>query len=128
MYLQASYALGATDDPTYQLYQAVIEQYGDDVTDVANGTALGGYSAAASLFTAMAGVTGDITPESVTAAIKSMPESDLPAGGGMTFQCGGSASPVLPPVCTNQFLQATLSAGGDATDYQVVDSSDLVQL
>jgi branched-chain amino acid transport system substrate-binding protein len=128
MYLQGSYALGANDDPTYQLYLAVMQQYGDDVSDVENGTALGGYTAAASLFTAMAGVTGDITADSANAAIKAMPESDLPAGGGMTFQCGGSASPVLKPVCTNQFLQATLSAGGDATDYEVVDSSDIVQL
>jgi branched-chain amino acid transport system substrate-binding protein len=128
MYVQSSYALGATDDPTYQLYEAVMQKYGPDVQDVENATAMGGYAAAASLFTALSGITGDITPDTATKAIKSMSEQDMPGGGGMTFKCGGSASALLPPVCTNQFLKATLGDDGLPSKYDVVDSTELVQL
>ena len=128
IHIQSAIALGAADDPTFQLYQAVMEAYGDDVSDVENATAMVGYAAMASLATALDGISGDITPQTVTQAIKSMPEQDLPGGGGMTFRCGGSAYAVLPPVCTNQFLESTLDADGQPSDYQVVDSTDIVQM
>ena len=126
IYLLSTQALGATDDPTYQLYLAVIDAYGDDVSDVANATAFGGYIATASLATALADITGDITPQSAIAAIKAMPESDLPGGAGMTYQCGGSAIESMPAVCSNQWLRTTLDADGQPTDYQPVDSSEIL--
>jgi branched-chain amino acid transport system substrate-binding protein len=128
MYLQSSLTLGAAEDPTYQLYQAVMQTYGDDVEDVENATAMGGYAAAASLFMALDGISGEITPETAIEAIKAMPEQELPGGGGMTYRCGGTAFAVTPPVCTNQWLQATLDADGQPTDYEVVDSTDILQL
>jgi hypothetical protein len=36
--LTSTIALGATDDPTFELYEAVIDAYGDDVRDVDNAT------------------------------------------------------------------------------------------
>jgi branched-chain amino acid transport system substrate-binding protein len=119
-YITSAIALGATDDPTFQLYLAIIDAYGQDVTDVENATSMGGYVAMSSLLTSLEGATGDITRESVIETIGSMSESDLPGGGGITFQCGGSASPDLPAVCTNQSLRTRLDAEGRATTYEVV--------
>lgn len=119
-------AVGATDDPTYQLYQAVMSTYGDEVGDIDNLTSMGGYAAVASLATALADLSGDITIESVMEAIRAMPESDYPGGAGMTYQCDGAADPALPPVCTNQWLRTTLDADGNPTDYTVEDSTDLL--
>jgi branched-chain amino acid transport system substrate-binding protein len=122
-YITSAIALGATDDPSFQLYLAVIDAFGEDVTDVENATSMGGYVAMSSLLTALEGASGEITRESVVETIKSMPESDMPGGGGMTFQCGGSADPDLPAVCTNQSLRTRLDAEGRATTYEVVSPS-----
>ena len=126
MYLTASLALGATDDPTYQLYEVVMSTYGADVSDVENATAMGGYTAMAALATSLEGISGDITPETVTEAIKTMPEQELPGGGGVTFQCGGSAVEAQPAVCSNQWLRTQLDADGQPTSYEAVDSTDLL--
>ena len=126
MYLTSSLALGATDDPTYQLYQAVMSEYGDDVGDVENATSMGGYTAMASLATSLEGISADVTRESVVATIKTMPEQELPGGGGMTFRCGGSAVASQPAVCSSQWLRTQLDAEGRPTSYEPIDSTDLL--
>jgi branched-chain amino acid transport system substrate-binding protein len=120
-------ALGDTEDPAYQLYQAVMGEYGQEVEDVDNNVAMGGYTVTASLATAMAGVSGDITPETVAEAIKTMDEADYPGGDGLTFQCGGSVFPSQPAVCSNQSLRATLDAEGNLASYEPIDASDAVE-
>jgi len=120
-------ALGAADDPTYQTYQAVMTAYGDDVTDIDNLIAMGGYAAMASLATALEGLEGEVSSESVMAAIRSMDEAEYPGGGGLTYQCGADADPDIPTVCTNQWLRARLDADGQPTAYTVEDSTDLVR-
>ena len=123
----SSVALGATHDPTYQLYRAVMQTYGDDVRDPSNINAMGAYTVMAALATSLEGISGAITPESVTRTIKAMPERKLPGGGGATFRCGGSAMSSYPAVCTNQWLRATLDADGQPARYEVEDSSDIVE-
>ncbi len=118
----SSLALGAVDDPSYELYKAVMTEYGPDVRDVDNFIAMGGYAAVGSLLAAMQDLTGDVTPETAATAIKSMPESPYPGGGGILFKCGGSAVPTSPAICTNQWLRAELDANGNATTYEVEDS------
>jgi len=122
----ATMAVGATDDPAYQLYQAVMGTYGDDVQDVDNNVAMGGYTVMASVATALAGIEGDITTQSVAEAMKAMDESDYPGAGGVTFQCGGTVFPPQPAVCTNQSLRATLDAQGNLASFEALDSSDAV--
>lgn len=124
--ITSNIALGATDDPTFQLFEAVMDAFGQDVEDVNNATAMGGYVAMGALATSLAEISGDVTPETVAEAIKAMPESELLGGGGMTFQCGGSASADLPAVCTNQSLSTSLDAEGEPTTYEVVDPTDLM--
>lgn len=104
----------------------MIDEYGEDVQDVNNATSMGGYVATSSLLTSLAETRENITPETAIDTIGSMPEADLPGGGGMTFPCGGSADAELPAVCTNQSLRTRLDADGNPTEYEVVDSSDIV--
>lgn len=120
IFVTSTIALGADDDPTFQLYEAVLDTFGEDIQDSANATAMGGYVAMASLLTSLEEIADPVTTESVIEAIKSMPEADVPGGGGMTYQCGGSADPDLPAVCTNQSLRTQLDAEGQPTDYEVV--------
>jgi branched-chain amino acid transport system substrate-binding protein len=119
-------AVGATGDPTWELYQAVMGAYGQNVTDVDGFIAMGGYNAMASLLTAAAAVSGEITPQSVADAAKAMPESTIPGGGGALFRCGGSAYLTQPAVCTNQWLRAELDADGNPSVYSVEDSTELL--
>jgi branched-chain amino acid transport system substrate-binding protein len=123
----ATQAVGATDDPAYELYQAVMAKYGEDVEDVDNALAMGGYTSVASLAIALDGVSGDVTPETAAETIKSMPESDYPGADGLTFRCGGTVFPSQPAVCTNQSLRATLDADGNAASYEPVDSTDVLE-
>jgi branched-chain amino acid transport system substrate-binding protein len=127
MYVTSAIALGATDDPTYQQYQAVMDAYGQDVGDVDNNVPMSGYTVIAALATALGGISGDITPQSVTEAIKAMPDEALPGGGGVTFRCGGSAMATMPSVCSNQWLRASLDAGGQPAGYEAVDSTDILE-
>jgi branched-chain amino acid transport system substrate-binding protein len=122
----SSVAMGATDDPTYQLYQAVMATYGDNVHHVDDPTAMGGYTVIAALATALDDITGDITPETVTTTIKAMPPADLPGGGGVTFQCNGTASTLLPATCTNEWLKTSLDTHGQPTTYEKIDSTDIL--
>jgi len=122
----SSVAMGATDDPTFQLHQAVIATYGDDVRHADDPTTMGGYTTIAALATALDGITGDITPETVTATIKAMPPQELPGGGGVTYQCNGTTSTLLPAVCTNQWLNTTLDNDGQTTTYEKIDSTDIL--
>ncbi|HET6774472.1 MAG TPA: ABC transporter substrate-binding protein [Acidimicrobiales bacterium] len=125
--LTATMAVGATDDPAYQLYQEVMDAYGEDVEDVENALAMGAYTTVASLAAALEGIADDITPEAAAEAIKSMDEADYPGADGLTFQCGGTAFPDQPAVCSNNSLRATLDAEGNPASYEPVDSSDIVE-
>ncbi len=121
----SSLAIGDVDDPSYQLYLAVMDAYGQDVQDVDNFVSVGGYAAVAGLLTALQDLEGEVTHQTVADAIKAMPESPYPAGGGMVYRCGGSAVPTSPAICTNEWLRAVLDADGNPSTYTVEDSTGL---
>jgi branched-chain amino acid transport system substrate-binding protein len=125
-FITSTVALGATDEPTVQLYEAVMDAYGQDVEHIVNAGTMSGYAAMAALLTSLADISGDITPQTVLETIRAMPEAELPAAGGVTFRCDGTADPALPAVCTNQSLRTQLDAQGQPASYEVVDASDLV--
>jgi branched-chain amino acid transport system substrate-binding protein len=122
----ATVAVGATGEPSYEQYLAIMDAYGQDVKDVNNLIPMGAYSAFASLATAAAGVSGDITTQSMAQAIKTMPEAEVPGAAGAVFKCGGSAYPALPAVCSNQWLRTKLDADGKPTTYTVEDSTAIL--
>ncbi len=69
----APLADGATDDPTYQLYLAVMGEYGGGVDDVDGYYAVSGYAAVATVAAALESIEGEITPATVAETIKTMP-------------------------------------------------------
>jgi branched-chain amino acid transport system substrate-binding protein len=118
MYVTATAAVGATDDPGYQLYVAIMEKYTDD-SDIDNGITMGAYVSMASFLTGLEKLKGDVTTESVNSTIKAMDKTLMPGGGGLEYQCGGTAVPATPSVCTSQVLQAKLDAEGKPAEYTV---------
>ncbi len=117
-------AEGATGDPTYDLYLAVMDELGGDVDDI-GGYTLSGYVTMATLGTVLQSLEGEVTPTTAAAAIHAMPESELPVGGGVMIRCDGSAVSDRPAICTNQWLRGVLDADGNPVSYTVEDSSDL---
>jgi len=124
--ITSTMALGAEDDPAYQLYLEVMDTYGEDVEDVPNAAAMGGYTVMSSLAVALQGISGDVTPATAAETIKAMSESDFPGADGLTFQCGGTAFTPQPAVCSNGSLRATLDADGFPASYEAVDSTDIL--
>ncbi len=72
------------------------------------------------------GLSGEVTAATVVEAVRAMPESEYPGGGGVKYRCNGEADPKIPPTCTNQWLRTKLDADGNPTTYTVEDSTDLV--
>jgi branched-chain amino acid transport system substrate-binding protein len=125
-FITSTVALGATDDPTFQLYEAVMDAYGQDIQDAANAGTMAGYAAMGALLTSLADISGEITPQTVLETIRAMPAAELPGAGGVTFRCDGTADPALPAVCTNQSLRTQLDAQGQPASYDVIDASDVL--
>jgi branched-chain amino acid transport system substrate-binding protein len=124
--ITSTMALGAADDPAYQLYLEVMDTYGEDLDDIENAAAMGGYTVMSSLALALQGISGDVTPATAAETIKGMAESDFPGADGLTFQCGGTAFEPQPAVCSNGSLRATLDADGFPASYEAVDSTDIL--
>jgi branched-chain amino acid transport system substrate-binding protein len=100
-----------------ELYRTVMETFGSDI-DTSRATGHGTFTAMAGFAAALEGVSGDITPDTVIAAIKAMPERELPDGGGLTFQCDGEQVPRAPAACVNGSLVTTLDAEMRPTAYE----------
>jgi branched-chain amino acid transport system substrate-binding protein len=107
------------DNPSTRLYEAVVETFGGDI-DTSRITGWNVFITVAGFAAALEEISGDITAETVTAAIKAMPETDLPGAGGVTFQCNGEAFPSAPAVCTRGGLLTTLDENGEPAEYEVV--------
>jgi branched-chain amino acid transport system substrate-binding protein len=94
-----------------------METLGDGI-DTSRATGHGTFTVTAGFAAALEGLSGEITPESITAAIKAMPETELPDSAGLTFQCNGEQNPDQPAVCVNGSLVTTPDADGNPTEYE----------
>jgi branched-chain amino acid transport system substrate-binding protein len=126
IYVTSGVAVGATEDSTYRRYEAVMGAYSHDV-DVENNVSMVGYTVVAGLATSLDGIAGDITAATATETIRSMPEAELPGGGGVMFRCGGSAMAANPALCSNQWLRARLDGEGQPSSYDTVDSTAILE-
>ncbi|ONH25408.1 branched-chain amino acid ABC transporter substrate-binding protein [Pseudofrankia asymbiotica] len=117
MTVAAAFPVGG-DDPSTALYNSVISTYGKNIDPSAT-VGRGMFVTLAGLMTATDGVKGDITPATVNAAIKAMPEKELPGAGGLRFRCNGKAYPESPSVCTRGGLTTTLDDKGEPTGFKV---------
>ncbi|MCM3883863.1 ABC transporter substrate-binding protein [Frankia sp. R82] len=112
------------DNPSTRLYKAVVAAYGKDI-DVDDSGGMNMFAELSAFQTALADIKGDITPATVISTFKSMPEKDIPGGGGLKFRCNGKAYPTRPAVCIRGGLTAKLDGKGHPSAYQVVGYSPI---
>lgn len=103
-----------------QLYGAILDEFGEDDIDptVAEGAFV--FIALAGLDVATMELEGDVTPDAVAAAAKSMEWLEVPGMSGRHIRCNGKAEPELPGICSNAVLYASLDSDGIPSDYEVV--------
>ncbi len=112
-------------DPDFVLYTAVIDKYGDGLDPVGAGTV--SFRSLMNLYVILNQLDGDITPESITKALRS--QVDAPSFSGHPYTCDGDQYPGLPAMCSPQQILAqmddgTLSQLGDWIDVgQIVKDS-----
>jgi branched-chain amino acid transport system substrate-binding protein len=114
-------------DPEVQLYKAVMSTYAPG-TDPNGDVTSGGYAVVLGFARALAGLTGDLTPASVSTALATMAPAPLPLASGVTFQCNGKAVSIAPAICSAGVLIADVSASGQATNYKPFDASEVTKL
>lgn len=115
------------DSEEYQLYQAVMQTYAGDDAELAS-TAPQGYQAIVGFARAMAGLSGEVTADSIRAAFAAMPATAFPLADGLTYQCNGEQVGFAPNFCSTDLLLTTLDADGDATAYTVFDGAEASSL
>jgi len=115
-----------TDDQGVALYQAILDTYAQDkdVPSTKSG-AVGIYMALSSLALVLEGQTADLTSPSIIAAIKAMPEKQIPASGGIGFRCNGKASSLAPAVCAKGSLLTILGDDGEPTTYETLSNTPI---
>lgn len=124
MVLAATAPLG-DDDPSMQQYNAVLEKYGASDVDTDSATPLAVYSAVSGLSLGTQTLEGDVTPESVIAALRAMENEVLPGTGGRYFRCNGKASTNGAATCMTSLLSATLDSDGNAVGYEVLGNTPI---
>ncbi|WP_261567381.1 ABC transporter substrate-binding protein [Frankia gtarii] len=111
------YDVISKDDPEVRRYDAIMGRYAPDTPT--GGYAGIGYQGMMSFIRAAQGIQGDVSPATVTAAIRSAKNVPLPIGHGITFSCDGTALPPLVSVCSSSNIFETFDHG-KATNAQVV--------
>ncbi|MGV9709044.1 ABC transporter substrate-binding protein [Gordonia sp. NPDC003424] len=106
-----------SDKPDSVLYRSVMAQYAPDLSVTGPGSS--GYQTLLGFVRATNSVTGDPTPAALKAALKSSKNVEMPAGGGITFTCNGTAVPQMPSICSSQMLYGTINDQGVPVDLKL---------
>ncbi|MGI5459185.1 ABC transporter substrate-binding protein [Streptomyces sp. CA-249302] len=112
----------ASDDYEAQLYRQVMKRYSPDTPT--QGYAAVGYQGVLGLVRALHGLTGEVTPKTITAALHAAKDVPLPAGHGTKFTCDSKAVPGMIAPCSANVVTGTM-AGGKLTKVRVIDPGPL---
>jgi branched-chain amino acid transport system substrate-binding protein len=112
------------EDETTELYRAVFETYGSDI-DTSRAAPANTFQVVAGFATAVRDIGDEITPESIIATAKAMPDQELPGGAGLHVRCDGTAVPDSPAICVRGTLTATLDAEGNAAAFEPTDTDPI---
>ncbi|OHV30216.1 branched-chain amino acid ABC transporter substrate-binding protein [Pseudofrankia sp. EUN1h] len=123
MVISASTPIGP-DSPSMDLYATVAKTYGKDI-DLSNQDSMIMFMILAGFQAATQGISGDITPATLTSTIKAMKETELPASAGLKFRCNGKAIPATPAVCVLGGLSTTLDDKGQPAAYKVLGNTPI---
>jgi branched-chain amino acid transport system substrate-binding protein len=108
-------------DPDVQLMETIVETYAGLDPELADPVAFGN---ALGFVRALTGATDAVDAASITAALDAMPETDLPLGAGITFQCGTAPVSFAPAICSLDVLSWAFNTDGEQQDVTVVDIPD----
>jgi branched-chain amino acid transport system substrate-binding protein len=120
--VSATVAMGAEDDPDWQFYTAMMDEYASETPEV-SGVRGWTYQTLFMALWSMQDIQGDVTTQSVADAANAFPSAHLPLGAGITYVCDGSKFDPAPAFCTNQILQTNLSPEGNFEGFEAVDVS-----
>jgi branched-chain amino acid transport system substrate-binding protein len=124
-YVSVSAPVGDTKDPGVKQLKKIVDTYSstDEVPDL--NKALNTYAVWMSAYQTIENMKGEITPDTITKTIKSMPNMKT-AAGNLFYRCNGNAKPDLPAVCTPGGLRTRLNAKGDPTlPYKIVGNGPI---
>ena len=103
-----------SDDPDSVLYRSVFKQYAPDLSITGAGSS--GYQVVLGVVRAADGIQGEVNAASIAEALKLSKNVEMPAGGGITFTCNGTAFPQMPTLCASQTLYGTINDQGVPVD------------
>jgi branched-chain amino acid transport system substrate-binding protein len=101
------------DNTEAQLYRTVLKTYAPG--SAPSGLAFFGYTMALGLVRAAHGMTGAVTPKTVTAQMRAAKNVTLPVADGVTFTCDGKQVPPYPAPCSNTVFISRFDARGNPT-------------
>jgi branched-chain amino acid transport system substrate-binding protein len=113
VYVASPVPVGDEDEPGLRQWEAIYDAYGEGIDDVNKG--VNTYATFMGMYQAIEHLTGEVTPAAIAEAIRTMPNMEVPAGGGLVYRCGGGAEPATPAVCTRGTLTTRLDANGEPT-------------
>jgi branched-chain amino acid transport system substrate-binding protein len=120
MKISATSPLDDPKNPSMKQYYAVLDKFGASSVDKSRITGVSMFQGITGLNIATQNLKGEATPQSIIAAAKAMPWTEVPATGGLHAQCGAAIQPANPAVCMPGSLAATLGPDGKATKYVIV--------
>jgi branched-chain amino acid transport system substrate-binding protein len=110
-----------------KVYAAMVTKYSHGVNpnpSVSTGVA-GGVSTVMAFRAMMQGLSGDVTPATVTQQLKTAQNVPLFLGGGITMTCNGAAIPLLPSICSATTQMGTVQSNGLVTGLKLYDAAPL---
>jgi branched-chain amino acid transport system substrate-binding protein len=120
--IEPAYALPLGNAYEEKLYREVLTEYAPGTEP--GGTAYVGYTTALGLVRAVAGMSGPVTTETITAALRASKNVPLPASSGTTFTCNGEQVPPFPAPCSDTVLMTRLDAQGNASLIETIAHAD----
>lgn len=106
-----------SDRPDSVLYRSVLQTYAPEAAVA--GAASSGYQVVMALAAATGDLQGDVTPASIKEALRTAKAVEMPAGGGITFTCDGTAVPQMPSICSRQMLIGEINDQGVPVNLKV---------
>jgi branched-chain amino acid transport system substrate-binding protein len=110
------------NDPQAKLYEAFRSVYLPGVED--NPDLQTGFQAMLGFVRGVdAGKIATFTTAGVTAALKAMPATPLPIGGGITYSCNAKAIPVFKTICSVGSIVSDATADGGQINFRRIDDA-----
>ena len=120
-----SEAPAGSNDKSMKKYAKILKKYGADEVDPESLTAIVVFQSLAALSLGTKTLEGEVTPESVIAAMKGMDNEVLPASGGRIFRCNGKASDFGPSICSRSTVSASLDDEGNPKTYKTKNNKPI---